>query len=52
MIDTNSGYEVVNPDTQERMQLSNQTGQPGDWSPGGEYYLAPEISYYQAPGRY
>jgi Tol biopolymer transport system component len=46
---TNSGYEVVNVLTQERLFLANQTGQPGDWSPGGEYYLAPEIFYYQAP---
>jgi Tol biopolymer transport system component len=31
------------------MLLANQTGQPGDWIPGGEYYLAPEIFYYRAP---
>jgi hypothetical protein len=47
---THSGYEVFNPDTQERVQFSNQTGQPGAWSPNGEYYLAPEISYLQANG--
>jgi Tol biopolymer transport system component len=46
---TSSGYEVTNPITSERSFLSNQTGQPGDWSPDGKYYLAPEIYYYQAP---
>jgi Tol biopolymer transport system component len=46
---TNSGYEVVNVNTQEGVLLENQTGQPGDWSPSGEYYLAPEIFYYRAP---
>ncbi len=46
---TKAGYELVSINTQERMLLANQTGQPGDWSPGGEYYLAPEIFYYQAP---
>jgi hypothetical protein len=45
-----NGYEVVNPITQQRMQLSTQTGQPGAWSPNGEYYLAPEISYIQTTG--
>jgi Tol biopolymer transport system component len=49
---TSSGYEVVNPLTQERLLLSNQTGQPGAWSPNGEYYLAPEISYLQVSGNY
>ena len=47
---TSSGYELVNPITQERIQLPNQTGQPGAWSPDGENYLAPEISYLQAAG--
>ncbi len=47
---TSSGYEVINLITQERILLANQTGQPGDWSPDGGYYLAPEIFYYQAPG--
>jgi Tol biopolymer transport system component len=47
---TSSGYEVVNPVTQERVRLPNQTGQPGAWSQNGEYYLAPEISYLKAPG--
>jgi Tol biopolymer transport system component len=46
---TKAGYEFVNIDTKEMMLQANQTGQPGDWSPGGEYYLAPEISYYRAP---
>lgn len=49
---TINGYEVVNPLTQQRVQLPNQTGQPGAWSPNGEYYLAPEISYLQAIGSY
>lgn len=46
---TKASYEFLNIDTEERMLQANQTGQPGDWSPGGEYYLAPEISYYRAP---
>jgi len=41
---------VVNPVTNESVQILNQTGQPGVWSPSGEYYLAPEISYLQATG--
>jgi Tol biopolymer transport system component len=47
---TSSGYEVINLLTQERKILANQTGQPGEWSPDGNYFLAPEITYYQAPG--
>jgi Tol biopolymer transport system component len=46
---TKSGYELVNINTNESLLLSNLTGQPGDWNPGGEYYLAPEISYFRAP---
>jgi len=49
---SSSEYEVVNTLSQERALLPNQTGQPGTWSPNGEYYLAPEISYHQAPGNY
>jgi Tol biopolymer transport system component len=49
---TSSGYEMVNPLSQEKVLLPNQTGQPGAWSPNGEYYLAPEISYFQEPGNY
>jgi Tol biopolymer transport system component len=47
---TSSVYELVNPVTQERVQLTNQTGEPGVWSPDGEYYLAPEINYIKATG--
>jgi hypothetical protein len=47
---TSSGYEVINPHTQARVLLPNQTGQPGTWSPNGEYYLAPEINYIQTTG--
>jgi Tol biopolymer transport system component len=47
---TSSGYVVTNLNTQERTLLPNQTGQPGEWNPAGDYYLAPEIYYYQAPG--
>lgn len=46
---TSSGYEVVLPNSAEAIFLANQTGQPGDWSPDGQFYLAPEIYYYQAP---
>jgi Tol biopolymer transport system component len=45
---TNQGYVVVNLQTRERVQIPNQTGQPGGWSPDGESYLAPEIFYYQS----
>lgn len=47
---TSNVYEVYNPATGERIQLPNQTGQPGAWSPDGKDYLAPEISYQQASG--
>jgi Tol biopolymer transport system component len=47
---TSSGYEVINVFTHNKVLFANQTGQPGDWCPDGEYYLAPEITYYQAPG--
>ena len=47
---TNSGYQVINPATQERVQLANQTGQPGAWSTSGEFYLASEIAYIRAAG--
>jgi dipeptidyl aminopeptidase/acylaminoacyl peptidase len=41
---------VINPRTQAHVQLSNKTGQPGNWSPDGEFFLAPEISYIQSNG--
>jgi Tol biopolymer transport system component len=47
---TSQVYEVVNPNLDTRIQLVNQTGQPGNWSPDGELYLAPEIMYYPASG--
>ncbi len=47
---TSRAYEIYNPSSQERLQLPNQTGQPGAWSPDGAYYLAPEISYVPASG--
>jgi dipeptidyl aminopeptidase/acylaminoacyl peptidase len=47
---TASWYELVNPITLMRIQLPNQTGQPGVWNPASEYYLAPEMSYLQAAG--
>ncbi len=46
---TNGGYEILDLTTQKRTLLANQTGQPGAWSPDGKYYLAPEITYTQAP---
>jgi len=45
---TSSQYEVTHPETQARVQIPNQTGQPGTWSMDGEFYLAPEIYYFQA----
>jgi Tol biopolymer transport system component len=47
---TSQGYEVYNPQNQERFFLPNQTGQPGVWSPEGAYYLAPEVTITQFPG--
>lgn len=46
---TTQAYILEKPDTDQTVQLSNQTGQPGDWSPDGAYYLAPEI-YYSPSG--
>ena len=45
---TSQVYEIVNPKIDARVQLVNQTGQPGNWSPNGELFLAPEIMYYPA----
>jgi len=47
---TSQVYEVINPKTKAIIQLINQTGQPGDWSPDGELYLAPEMMYYPSTG--
>ena len=47
---TSQVYEVVNPKIDARVQLINQTGQPGNWSQDGELYLAPEIMYNPATG--
>ena len=47
---TSQVYEVVTPKQDGRVQLINQTGQPGNWSPNGELYLAPEIMYYPSSG--
>jgi len=47
---TSSTYEVINLQTQERVQLPNQTGRPGNWSPDGEFYLAAEMTYHPATG--
>jgi hypothetical protein len=49
---TISQYEVVDWQSSQSVQLSNQTGQPGTWSIDGEYYLAPEITYSRSPGNY
>jgi Bacterial Ig-like domain len=45
---TTSTYEVVNPQNEASVHLANQTGQPGTWSPDGEFYLAPELTYAPA----
>jgi Tol biopolymer transport system component len=47
---TSQVYEVINPQTKAITQLINQTGQPGKWSPDGEFYLAPEMMYYPSTG--
>jgi Tol biopolymer transport system component len=46
---TARGYEITDHAGAERRFLPNQTGQPGEWNPAGDIYLAPEVSYYQAP---
>ncbi len=46
---TDQAYEVFDPATLQRMEFTNQTGQPGNWSPDGTNYLAPEISFGTAP---
>ncbi len=45
---TSSVYVMINPQTKEQVQLANQTGEPGNWSRDGKYYLAPEISYHRS----
>ena len=40
-------FVIHDPETGEEMLLSNQTGQPGDWHPGGEAYLVPEIFFVE-----
>jgi Tol biopolymer transport system component len=47
---TSQGYEVYNPQNQERILLPNRTGQPGIWSPDGAFYLAPEVTITQLSG--
>ncbi len=45
---TSGAYDVLDPQAQVGIQLPNQTGQPGAWSPDGRFYMAPEIYYHQA----
>jgi Tol biopolymer transport system component len=49
---TSSTYDVYDPATRQVVQLPNQTGQPGTWSPDGATYLAPEITYQPSSGGY
>lgn len=46
---SSQGYEIYNPQDESRIFLANPTGQPGAWSPDGEYYLAPDVTYTQYP---
>lgn len=47
--DTNlAAYVIYDPRSQQITSFPNQTGQAGDWDPGGRYFVAPEISYIQA----
>ncbi|MGE5124477.1 MAG: TolB family protein, partial [Acidobacteriaceae bacterium] len=48
---SNSCYELYDIQNQARLQVPNQTGQPGTWSPDGEFYLAPEIYYTSSAGQ-
>jgi Tol biopolymer transport system component len=42
-------YVIVEPGAGERARFANQTGQPGDWQPGGAAYAAAEI-FFLTPG--
>jgi len=47
--DTNlAAFVIYDPGSQQKTSFPNQTGQVGDWDPGGRYFVAPEISYIQA----
>jgi Tol biopolymer transport system component len=43
-------YLIYNPDTQQSVRLSNQTGEPGCWLADGSAYIASEIFYVNLPG--
>jgi Tol biopolymer transport system component len=38
-------YFFLDPTSGEQTTFPNQTGQPGSWDPGGQYYVAPEIYF-------
>jgi Tol biopolymer transport system component len=44
---TAQAYIIFSPASRQMVDIPNQTGQPGAWSPDGTAYLAPEISYQQ-----
>jgi Tol biopolymer transport system component len=47
---TSSTYTIFTPSNRQTIQFSNQTGQPGTWSPDGLAFITPEISYRQVSG--
>jgi Tol biopolymer transport system component len=42
---TSQAYILYDPQTQASLNLPNQTGQGGSWSPDGRYFVAAEVSY-------
>jgi len=40
-----AAFVILDPASRSTSLFSNQTGQPGDWHPGGRYFVAPEINF-------
>ena len=43
-----AAFIVVDVQGKEQMRFTNQTGQPGDWQPEGQTFVAPEIFFLDA----
>lgn len=43
-----AAFIVVDAQGNEQMRFTNQTGQPGDWQPEGQAFVAPEIFFLDA----
>jgi Tol biopolymer transport system component len=46
---TLAAFTLLNPSDGQAVQFANDTGQPGSWSPDGEAFVAPEITFIE-PG--